>query len=344
MKYKVSVIIPVYNAEKFIKRVVNSVINQTIGFENIELLLIDDNSKDSTRNILKEYSQKFDNIKCLFPEGNSGTPSRGRNIGIENASSEYVMFLDQDDMYAEDICEVLYKVISETKKDIVMCDHKIINNNNFIDTEEYTQDYTYKIYPINDAKIFNNAYMWNKIFRRDFLLKYSIRCFEKYWGEDSYFCVKSYLNTDEVPYLENFNGYIYNVRDNEEDSSSNNSYTDEDYCKYIKGFYKIVGLVKDAKRQDLINLLMEENFVHMFSQFVRLNTDFDTKIYFLEELYKFCEFCNFDEHLSEKWADVFFALLKKRKFRAIILYSKILNYIYNSNKIKNVYRNFYDKT
>ena len=344
MKYKVSVIIPIYNAENYIDRVIGSVINQTIGFNNIELILVDDNSKDSSRDILRKYSNDFENIKCLFPEGNSGTPGRGRNIGIDNASSEYVMFLDQDDMYAKDICEVLYNVISETKKDIVMCNHKIINNNNFMDIEEFNHDFSYKIYLAYDKKIFNDAYMWNKIFRRNFLLQFNIKCFETYWGEDSYFCIKSYLNTDEVPLIENYKGYIYNVRDSEEDSSSNNSYTNEDFRKYLKGFYKIIGLIKDVGRQDLINQLMKKEFVVILSQFVRLNTDSDSKVNFLNELYKFSEYCNFNEHLDEKWADIIFTLLQRRKFTLILLYSKVLNFIYNSNKIRTIYRNFYDKT
>ena len=203
MNYKISVIIPLYNAETFVKSAIDSIINQTIGFENIELILVDDNSNDSTKEIMQNYSKKYSNIKCFFPKGNSGTPSRGRNIGIDKASSEYIMFMDQDDRYVNNVCEVLYKLIEKTEKDIVMCNHKIILNHNFINMDNTQQNISFKIYKSTDEKIFNDAYMWNKIFKKDFLNKHKIRCFEKYWGEDSYFCIKCYLNTNEVPYLEN---------------------------------------------------------------------------------------------------------------------------------------------
>ena len=64
--YKVSVIIPVYNAENSLKHCINSVINQTIGFENIELILVDDNSSDGSKSIIMDYANEYDNIKPVF--------------------------------------------------------------------------------------------------------------------------------------------------------------------------------------------------------------------------------------------------------------------------------------
>jgi len=80
MKYKVSVIIPVYNAEKYLKTAIDSVINQTIGFENIELIIVNDNSNDNSEQIIKEYSNKYDNIIDIHLDKNSGLPGKPRNI------------------------------------------------------------------------------------------------------------------------------------------------------------------------------------------------------------------------------------------------------------------------
>ena len=80
--YKVSVIIPAYNAQDTIRRSIDSVINQTMGFSNIELILYDDNSTDNTRKILKEYTEKHENIVLILADENSGYPGRGRNEGI----------------------------------------------------------------------------------------------------------------------------------------------------------------------------------------------------------------------------------------------------------------------
>ena len=80
--YKVSVIIPVYNAQDTIKRCIDSVINQTLGFSNIELIIYDDASTDNTSKILKEYDKKYDNIVLILSDENSGNAGKGRNEGI----------------------------------------------------------------------------------------------------------------------------------------------------------------------------------------------------------------------------------------------------------------------
>ena len=97
--YKVSVIMPVYNAEEYLGNALDSVINQSMGFENIELILVDDKSTDNSRNIIEEYSNIYYNIKPIFLDENSGCPGIPRNVGIKNASSDYIMFIDNDDEY-----------------------------------------------------------------------------------------------------------------------------------------------------------------------------------------------------------------------------------------------------
>ena len=113
MEYKVSVIIPTYNVENVILRTVESVKNQSIGFENIELLIIDDGSNDNTQKILKELSEEYENIRCFLPKDNSGTPGRGRTMGIKNSTSEYIMFLDSDDKFSFEMCEVMHDTIKK---------------------------------------------------------------------------------------------------------------------------------------------------------------------------------------------------------------------------------------
>ncbi|WP_079527266.1 glycosyltransferase family 2 protein [Halobacillus hunanensis] len=112
--YKVSVIVPVYNAEKTIKKTVDSVIAQSIGFENIELLIVDDLSTDDSRVIIYEYAKAYKNIKPVFMEGNSGGPSIPRNIGISLARGKYLTFIDSDDWFEETGLEALYNLIEKT--------------------------------------------------------------------------------------------------------------------------------------------------------------------------------------------------------------------------------------
>ena len=125
MNYKLSIIIPTYNAENYLLEAINSIKNQSFGFENIEIILVDDNSSDNTKTILKELSQENENVKSIFLNDNSGTASQPRNVGIENASSPYIMFLDNDDIYYPKMCEEMYNAINDNGVDVVSCRYDI---------------------------------------------------------------------------------------------------------------------------------------------------------------------------------------------------------------------------
>lgn len=108
MSYKISVIIPVYNVEFYLERCLLSLKNQTIGFENLEIIFIDDCSTDRSAFLIHKFIDKFENVKGIFLESNSGSAGKPRNFGIDVASADYLMFLDPDDFYTNDACEILY--------------------------------------------------------------------------------------------------------------------------------------------------------------------------------------------------------------------------------------------
>ena len=113
----VTVITPVYNAEKYLRKTIDSVVTQSLGMDQIEFILIDDCSTDSSREILLEYSAKFANIIIVFLKRNTGTPGRPRNIGIELSRSKYITFLDADDWLEPTGLEVLTTILAETGDD-----------------------------------------------------------------------------------------------------------------------------------------------------------------------------------------------------------------------------------
>ena len=125
MNYKISAIIPVYNAEEDISSAIDSIINQTIGFNNIELILVDDASTDNTKEIIKSYQKNFDNIKLIELNQNSGLPGKPRSLGIDYATSDYIVFLDSDDIYTKEAFEILYNTISKENSDFVIAGHYI---------------------------------------------------------------------------------------------------------------------------------------------------------------------------------------------------------------------------
>ena len=115
-KYKISIIIPVYNVDKYIKKCLDSIVEQT--HKNLEIILIDDGSSDNSGKICDEYSKKNKRIK-IFHQKNSGV-SVARNKGIDNATGDYIMFVDPDDWIELNACEKLLNKIKKDDLDILV--------------------------------------------------------------------------------------------------------------------------------------------------------------------------------------------------------------------------------
>lgn len=114
---KVTVVVPVYNAIDFLKKTIDSVILQNIGFHNITLILVDDGSNDGSRDVLRVYSRLYENIVSVFLEKNTGTPAFPRNLGVHLSNSKYITFLDADDWLTHEGIKILYDLLEETKVD-----------------------------------------------------------------------------------------------------------------------------------------------------------------------------------------------------------------------------------
>ena len=114
----ISIVVPVYNVEKYLEKCINSIINQT--YKNIEIILVDDGSTDDSGKLCDELKKKDNRIK-VFHKKNGGL-SDARNFGIEKASGKYIGFIDSDDFIKEDMYEILYNAIITTKADLSMCE------------------------------------------------------------------------------------------------------------------------------------------------------------------------------------------------------------------------------
>ena len=113
----ISVIVPVYNAEKYLGRCIDSVLNQT--FKEFELILVDDGSKDSSGNICEKYAERDQRIKVIHQE-NQGQAA-ARNRGVFNAIGEWIMFVDADDMIHRQMLEYLYRAVDSIKVKLAVC-------------------------------------------------------------------------------------------------------------------------------------------------------------------------------------------------------------------------------
>ena len=125
---KVSIIVPCYNVEKYVAVCLESIIAQSIGFDQIELILVNDASTDHTLTILQEYEQRYDQsiilVDCLV----NGKGGGARNTGMQYASADYVMFVDADDRLSLSAVEEMFQIAEEKGFDLVECDYMVFTD------------------------------------------------------------------------------------------------------------------------------------------------------------------------------------------------------------------------
>ena len=201
MNQKVSIVIPVYNVEKYIERCLKSILNQTL--DSIEVIVIDDGSTDKSGLICDEYSKRYDNIRVFHKE--NGGVSSARNLGITVAKGEYITFADPDDFLNKDMYKILYENAKNNNSDITICSVNEIREN-VIDTEDntgkiikYSKKDAINGY-FNDIYPFNHNYLWNKLFKRAMFDEVKLNE-EIAYQEDSEIMIKLLNSSDKIIYI-----------------------------------------------------------------------------------------------------------------------------------------------
>lgn len=192
---KVSIIIPAYNSEDTIRGCLDSILSQTE--EKIEVIVVDDGSEDQTEEICSEYAQKDTRLQ-LITQHNSG-PGPARNRGIENATGEYLYFVDSDDMIHRDLFSDNYKVASEKKMDIVVFGYLKTEWHKGKKVEVKTRLKKRELIGDEEIKhglslIFNEGAtfaVWNKFFRRELIEENRIRFPDMRRNQDMIFTLKA---------------------------------------------------------------------------------------------------------------------------------------------------------
>ena len=184
---KVSVIVPVYNVEKYLKRCLDSLINQTL--KDIEIIVVNDGSTDNSLDILNKYAENDSRIKVIDKE-NSGV-SDCRNIAMKQMKGKYIMFVDSDDWIDNNALEIMYTKIEEEKSDLVMCTYmrEFANHSkekifNLPEIELYEKDEIKKLHrklfgPIdnelgNPEDLYSLGTIWAKLYKVDVIKKNNI--------------------------------------------------------------------------------------------------------------------------------------------------------------------------
>lgn len=206
---EISIVVPVYNAEKYISKCIDSLLNQT--FSDIEIICVDDGSSDGTPAILDSYARQDPRV-IVIHQTNTGIGG-ARNRGIAEASGKYMMFCDNDDWYEPNMCEILRSTLLEKQVDMVMC-------NPFFELEDKKLPRislsTVGTIPgglyrgVNRFFPTTSGLVWNKIFKTELIRKYDMkfgpgRGEDLVFGREYMFVIKSFFSL-------NRNLYHYRIR------------------------------------------------------------------------------------------------------------------------------------
>ena len=279
---KLSIIIPVYNVEKYLEECLDSVLNQTL--KETEIICIDDGSTDNSLNILKEYSKKDKRVKIITKE--NGGQASARNLGIKEAQGEYIAFVDSDDFIEPEMFEKLYTKSKDNKLDLAMCKIALYDN----ETEEINtlawyymlgvfRDFKKDVFSHKDTKEFTceiSVTPYNKIYKTSLIKDNNILFPEGLIFEDEKFFYDVYLRAKRVSIVDEF---LYYYRTNRKGSTVDIA-KESDYTDLITIFKQIRETFKETKNYEDYKVLLANRFIHLeLSRFTQTSAKYKEKYF-----------------------------------------------------------------
>lgn len=246
----VSVIIPVYNVEKYLRECVDSVIGQT--YKNLEIILVNDGSTDSSGKICDEYVDKDERVTVIHQK--NGGLSQARNRGLEESTGEYVYFLDSDDYIAENSFEILLEIAEKYGSDIVFFDAKsfadtndFIVKQNYIRKNTYTTDTGYNVFSVITENREYHSAVPLLFFNKSFLAESKITFVPDILYEDMIFTYQIFCTASVVSQCSKAL-YFRRYRKNSITSSSKNK---KNLLSYIAVYRNNVEFTKNLNQENL---------------------------------------------------------------------------------------------
>lgn len=262
MSEVVSIIVPVYQAEKYLYNSVRSLMLQT--HTDIEILLIDDGSTDSSGEICDILAVE-DKRVVVVHQSNKGQ-STARNVGIGKAKGDYIMFMDNDDFYFPETCATLLKIIKEYNADISSCSYLITDENNGVthnvhDNRIITYDNERALEAFLSRKEMD-IYVWTKMYRRDFITKHRILFEDGRSDEDFLFNLKAFSCVKNVVF-QDVPLYRYVVRNDSESRMMSKT----KLLKYLKDTLYRTGKIENVvanKYPQLLPLAKRQSILYSY--------------------------------------------------------------------------------
>ena len=324
--YELSIIVPAYNCEKYIDKCIQSIIKQKNNL--IEIIIINDGSTDKTLEKCESFQKQYQNIK-IINQKNSGV-SYSRNIGIENASGKYIMFVDSDDYLEENSLEKIQELLSENI-DILRYSYIIKDKNK--NTEVIFEKETFNLIKQKDEffeKFFqktNQNVIWGQVINKQLLndIKFTHNIF---YGEDLLFNCQLYNKCKYIRYTDTI---LYNYKQNA-DSITRNYKNSKVKSKIENLIYVFEKIISDYKDENLIRGIQNKFIGEIVPQIMMLTFDKNTTkneiINQMTDILNNDIFTKIFDNISEKQLTMCrykkaYKFMKEKKVKKVYFYSKI---------------------
>jgi glycosyltransferase involved in cell wall biosynthesis len=300
---KISVIVPIYNVEKYLKECLDSILGQT--FSDFELILVNDCSPDKSAAICKEYANQDNRIKLVNKPRNEGLPL-ARKTGFENSVGEFIINIDSDDWVEHTILDNLYSVAIKEKADLVCCDFF----QNYQDKYEYIINIVDTNNRINNLGLKNYSAVWSYLFRRDLYEKIKFPLYGI--AEDRVITQQALFYSNNLCKV-SYPLYHYRINSN----SMMRNLTKETFLEHQKNMLWVINFLKEQLQNDFITV---ENNVNLYVNQFKYSIINDKTFRKNKNLYKFYPESKFARYLVKKRLIYFFDLVIPKFVKFILKY------------------------
>ena len=255
---KISLIVPVYNCEEYLNDCFNSIVNQSIDIDNVEVIVINDGSTDNSFSIINEYATKY-NFKVINQE-NRGL-SEARNAGLDICKSNYIVFLDSDDVLPLNSLELLYNKITSNNSDWVIGGLENFNSKGHYNN--YTKKYIKNIDDLNytdQPYILNFVHSAGKIYKKDIIKE--LRFIPKLKHEDNYFTLSLYLRKVKIDMIDDI-VYYHRIREGNSKSITQSLNIDT-FNDLLLNYERVIGENNYSSKFSLITIKKIRNYICRF--------------------------------------------------------------------------------
>jgi len=271
MKFKVSIIVPVYNVEKYLAKCLDSLVSQTLS--DIEIIVINDGTKDNSQSIIDIFVENYPQKVFTYLKENGGLGD-ARNYGLQFAHASYVGFVDSDDYVEAEMYEKLYLSAIENNSDIVVCDIEYVWENS---SKRNELKGFRKIEGVEERKsiFLSPLFAWNKLYKKDLFLKYDLKYPKKLWYEDIPVTIPLFAYAKNISYVEEI--LIHYVQRDSSIMTSKNTSKMHDIFRVLKQVYEFFqdNQLLDSYHPEIEYLFVEQLMLYGSFRFYRSDSTFN---------------------------------------------------------------------